>query len=376
MRVCVTFHNDIFTPWPATSIIHPVEVLIDAGHYLTVISWDKGKDDTIMEATLPVDRIRVKVPVRNSLSLYKFSKSLSAKIIELKPDLIFAFDLEVLLGSSYASRQLGVPLLYFAREDWPSMVRKEGGLRSVIRSYIFQKLERKIVSNYVDHAYSVNEERGRKFEDWGVPYSTIYTTRYLSELPPPLKKNERFSITVAGSLNEMNAIPTILKAIEEIDCDLYLIGGSKENVDAVKKIVESSNVKDRVIITGRLDSKEYYELISKCHIGLTLPYNTDPNQFYGITVKTWDYMAMGLPIVGSDFPVMKSIIQDQDIGVVVDPTSSDSVKRGILLVKKDMELKGERARKLFEAKYAWEKQRSILEQSHWIFKSNKKSIEH
>ena len=119
MKVCITFHNDIFTPWPSTSIIHPAELLLEAGHEINVLSWDKGRSVQIKEATLPVKREQVRVPVKNFTSYYTFSRKLSDRLVEESPGLIFAFDLEVLRGSADAARRLGVPLLFFAREDWP-----------------------------------------------------------------------------------------------------------------------------------------------------------------------------------------------------------------------------------------------------------------
>lgn len=370
MKVCVTFHNDIFTPWPATSIIHPVETLLEAQHEVTILSWDKGRKEKIREATLPVNRIRVNVPVKGNFSFYRFSKALSAELQKEKPDLIFAFDMEVLRGSFDAAKKLDVPLLFFAREDWPAMVRGNHNFTSFIRSLIFSRMEKTICKKKVEHAYSVNDERGQKYIQWGVPYSTIYTTRGLSELPPPSKKHDRFSVTIAGSLNEINALPTVLKAIKDIDCDFYLIGGSEENVKTVREIVQRSDVSGKVIITGRLDPKDYYEALSKCHVGLTLPFNTELNNYFGITVKTWDYMAMGIPIVASNFPALKEIIANQGIGVVVDPTSSEEIRNAILSLRERTDEIAPVSIQLFREKYCWDKQKLVLKKSHWIFNKN------
>lgn len=144
MKVCVTFHNDIFTPWPATSIIHPIETLLEAGHEVTVLSWDKGRGEKINEAILPVKRERIHVPISGNKSLYEFSNRLSQKIIEEKPNLVPAFDLDVLKGSADGADSLDVPLLFFAREDWPAMVKRGGDLKSLARAKVFARLEKKI----------------------------------------------------------------------------------------------------------------------------------------------------------------------------------------------------------------------------------------
>lgn len=371
MKVCVIHHFDVFTPWPATSIIHPIELLLSAGHEVKVFSWDKGRKQELRPATLPVEREQVKVPVGGVLSFYRFSKELSKKLQNEKPDLIFAFDLEVLRGASDAASKLNVPLLFFAREDWPAMVKRDGDLKSMVRSAAFRWMEKSICRSKVEHAYSINYERGKKYIEWGIPYTTIYTTKAISELPVPSVKNERFSVALAGSMQEMQAIPVILEAIKDIDCDFYLIGGKDEKMPEIRRMVEDSGLSERVHITGRLDPKDFYNELSKCHVGLTLPYKTDMNKYYGVTVKTWDYMSMAMSIVASNFPVQRSVVEGNSVGMVVDPTSPGEIRDAILSLKDKTEEMGQRARRLFEEKYCWEKQRERMKESHWIFQGNK-----
>ncbi len=374
MKVCVTFHNDIFTPWPATSIIHPVEVLLEAGHEVVVISWDKGRGEKLNEATLPVRRVRVELPVRNLLSLREFSRRLSSAIVEERPGLVLAFDLEVLSGSEMGANALGVPLLFFAREDWPSMVRGSGGLSSLLRSMAFSRMERRICKRSVAHAYSVNDERGAKYRGWSVPYTTIYTTRGLAELPAPGKKHSRFTVCIAGSMLEMQALPTVLDAMKEGDWDLRLVGGDEKNLPAIREMVESSGPEGRVSVTGRLPSAaEYYGEISRCHLGLTLPLNTDRNKYLGISVKMWDYMSMGLPQVVSNLPAMVSVMKGASngpVGLASDPLSSSELAECINYYRQnpaEAQRAGTEARRLFEERYCWERQKEALKASHPVF---------
>ncbi len=378
MKVCITFHNDIFTPWPATSIIHPVELLLEAGHEISVLSWDKGRSVQIKESTLPVKREQVRVPVRNFASFYTFSRKLSDRLVDESPGLIFAFDLEVLRGSANAARRLGVPLLFFAREDWPSMVRGSGTISGIMRSIAFARLEKSICTNAVEHAYSVNPERGEKYVGWSVPYTTVYTTKALSELPELPPRNSGFTLALAGSMLEMQALPRILEAMKGVDCNLRLIGGDEKNIPGVRKIVDNSGLSGRVTFTGHLPSlSDYFSEIGRCSVGLTFPLNTDMNKYLGISVKMWDYMAMGLPQIVSNMPAMASIMKgngSQSIGLTADPQSTEEIAKAISYYashREEAEAAGMLARNLFIEKYCWDRQKEILRQSHWVFRGNR-----
>jgi glycosyltransferase involved in cell wall biosynthesis len=375
MKGCVTFHNDIFTPWPATSIIHPVQVMLEAGHSVTVISWDKGRGVVPKEATLPVKRIQVKVPVKGPLTLLRFSSELASAIINESPDFIMAFDLEVLRGSAIAARKLRVPLLYFAREDWPAMVRGQGGISSFLKSIAFAYIERTTCRRYVEHAYSVNPERGEKFVKWGIPYTTIYTTRGLSELPPLQVKHGRFSVAFAGSMLELQALPYVIRAMKGLDCDLILIGGDEKNIARAREIIANAEEKVSIKATGHIPQDiDYYREVGKCHIGLSLPVNTDRNKFFGISVKFWDYMSMGLPQIASNLPAMARILKGEGnvaIGRTVDPYSPDEIRSALLFYmnnREEMVRQGKEARRLFEEKYCWDVQKEKLKASHRVFR--------
>lgn len=377
MKISVTFHSDIFTPWPATSIIHPLELLLEAGHEVSVFSWDKGRPVQIREETLPVKREQVRVPVKNFTSFYAFSRKLSDRLVEEAPGLIFAFDLEVLKGSADAARRLGVPLLFFAREDWPSMVRGSGTISGIMRSIAFARLEKRICTKAVEHAYSVNPERGAKYVNWSVPYTTVYTTKALSELPELPPKNNGFTLALAGSMLEMQALPSILEAMKSIDCNLRLVGGDEKNIPGVRKVVEGSGLEGRVAFTGHLPSlSDYFSEIGRCSVGLTFPLNTDMNKYMGISVKMWDYMAMGLPQIVSNMPAMAAIMKgdgSQSIGLTADPQSPEEIARAISYYanhREEAENAGRLARKLFVEKYCWDRQKEILRQSHWIFRGS------
>jgi len=75
--------------------------------------------------------------------------------------------------------------------------------------------------------------------------------------------------------------------------------------------------------------------------------------------KFFEYMAAGLPIVASDFPAWKKLIQDQGLGFCVDPEDSQSVADVAAWLKSNPEearAMGERGRELVRTRYSWEKE--------------------
>jgi glycosyltransferase involved in cell wall biosynthesis len=79
--------------------------------------------------------------------------------------------------------------------------------------------------------------------------------------------------------------------------------------------------------------------------------------------KFFEYMAAGLPILASNFPVWKSLIEGNGVGICVDPGSPDAVRDAVRwLVGHPEEAKamGERGRAAVLSTYNWDKEAARL----------------
>ena len=70
----------------------------------------------------------------------------------------------------------------------------------------------------------------------------------------------------------------------------------------------------------------------------------------------FEYMAAQLPVIASNFPLWKNIIEENNVGICVDPDSTKEIEDAILILLNNKKLAkemGERGRKLVEEKYNW-----------------------
>lgn len=80
--------------------------------------------------------------------------------------------------------------------------------------------------------------------------------------------------------------------------------------------------------------------------------------------KFFEYMAAGLPILSSDFPTWRALIEPDACGLVVDPADSDAIVAAVMRLHEDRQLAvdmGERGRKVSQERYSWQAQaRNLL----------------
>jgi glycosyltransferase involved in cell wall biosynthesis len=117
-----------------------------------------------------------------------------------------------------------------------------------------------------------------------------------------------------------------------------------------------------VRIRGYLLPAAGWRIIARCHIGLAL-LQPIPNYYDSYPTKMFEYMAMGLPVIVSDFPLYRSIVEKENCGICVDPDSpeeiADAVQRLLDNPEQAKEM-GMRGRAVTQKKHNWENEQGKL----------------
>ncbi len=113
---------------------------------------------------------------------------------------------------------------------------------------------------------------------------------------------------------------------------------------------------DRVLETGYLNRREVRALLGESQAGLVVLHPLE-NYQVAYPVKMFEYMASGLPVIASDFPLWRSILDEAACGLLVDPLDPKSIAaamRWIMEHPSEARAMGERGRQAVLRKYNWE----------------------
>lgn len=101
---------------------------------------------------------------------------------------------------------------------------------------------------------------------------------------------------------------------------------------------------------------EVANLLGNARSGLVLLHPI-PNYIDAQPTKMFEYMAAGLPVIASDFPLWRQIIEGSQCGLLVDPLNPQAIAdamRWILEHPVEAEAMGQRGRKAVEETYNWD----------------------
>jgi glycosyltransferase involved in cell wall biosynthesis len=388
--VCFVLHADLFTPWPIMRAMKEIEVLRKHGYDIFVVSWIKDKlelPEIEEREEIKVHRFFLPPPKKSILKRFlayrRILKEMSKKIIEIKPDFIVAHDLEILKAAVMAQKALDVPLFFDAHENWPAMVAEN----SKMEARFFTRLEKKLLKN-VTYSYTYGDDLTEKYKGMGYPAVSLYNSKSVDSIPKinetdigemsdkfDLKKDD-FIIGFSGSVNLENGTQQVIDSLKNLpkNFKFFVVGGSgrKEDLEKVKKYVKQRGVQDRVILTGRVKSEDLLRYSAVFDVGTALFQPLNPNQIARVPNKLFDYMAMSVPIIVSDFPNMrKVVVKDAKCGVAVSPMDINAITKSILNFSKnpaEAKKMGENGRTKFEKLYSWDVQKKKLMNSHPLWR--------
>lgn len=290
---------------------------------------------------------RMTLAVRN---VYRLAKNLNSDIYHLHdPELIF---IGVLL------KLKGKKVIFDAHEDLPKQILGKPYLNWVTRnvlSWIFTFIEF-TVCRVFDYIITATPIIATKFKMINSNTLDINNYPILGELrmdvPWSQRKNE---ICYIGGIAEIRGIREMIKSLEKIQVDttLHLVGDFSE-VNIKEEVMKTAGW-SKVKYHGNLNRKQVAEILSQVKCGLVL-FHPFPNHTDAQPNKMFEYMSAGIPILTSDFPLWRQIVEGNDCGLCVNPMDTASIAQSIDTILTDdnhSRQKGENGFQAVVNQYNW-----------------------
>ena len=170
----------------------------------------------------------------------------------------------------------------------------------------------------------------------------------------PISKN---LVVYTGKPYKDRGAEILVESAEFLDDStlVLIVGALPEDLKRINRTVEEKNLQSKVRIEGHKPSYEIpmYQLAADV---LVMPYSENWGlQKWASPVKMFEYMASGNPIVSTDFPNIREVLNGEN-SVLVPPGDSRALARGIKKCLEDKEFSrsiGMRARTQV-SEYSWE----------------------
>ena len=132
-----------------------------------------------------------------------------------------------------------------------------------------------------------------------------------------------------GSLSKNRGVENLYRVSERLPPNVTIDLYGKFDSDGLYEQLESTYPNNQVIYHGYIDQDLLVPSIAGSIGGIVtlLPL---PNYIEALPIKMFEYMASSIPVIASDFPIWRDIVDSCNCGILVDPSDCEQILDALL----------------------------------------------
>lgn len=155
--------------------------------------------------------------------------------------------------------------------------------------------------------------------------------------PATPEAGARFTVGFVGTLRPWHDVPTLADAFAALVAEdptyQLLIVGDGPLGQQLRSWVETTGLEDHVELTGAVAPDRVPDLLRRMDLAVA-PYPRI-DDFYFSPLKIYEYLAAGLPVVASDVGDLRSVLEGDRLGTLVEPGDPTALARAIRSLRAD-----------------------------------------
>lgn len=289
-------------------------------------------------------------------------------------ELLHVHDLPLVGEAVRVGGSLGVPVIADLHENYPAglQVWYTNSLKkkTIYKLDRWAKYERDVLME-VDAVIVVIEESKKRIMSLGIPEEKIFVVPNTAssdrkDIPvdPVILERYRdhFTLSYVGGFAPhrgldivIRALPLVAKSVPSIK--LVLVGGRNPSYRKyIERLAKELGCFEMVEMTGWLPFEKIWSYIEASDVCL-VPHTRNPHTDTTIPHKVFQYMMLGKPVIVSDCPPLKRVIEESGGGFSYKHDDPSGLAEKIIDLYGDGELRkrlSDNGKKAFNEKFNWE----------------------
>ena len=288
-----------------------------------------------------------------------------------KAAVFVANDLDTLPANYFAYRikkifsNKDLKLVYDSHELFTE-VPELNGRKLAKKTWLFFE---KLLLPQIKNAYTVCDSIAQYYyQKYGVKMQIIQNLPICKNNESPFLKScieipeNKKVILYQGALNIGRGLEHIIQIMDRIDESVLLIAGTGDIAQYLKKLVAKKGLNEKVIFTGSIPLENLSCITKRANLGLVLQEDISLSYRYVLPNRLFDFIKAKVPILASDLPEIRKIVEKEKIGLLVDDFNPDVLLEKVnkLLNHKDLIRDLKQNMENCASKYCWETQEDKL----------------
>ena len=308
---------------------------------------------------------------KGSMFYFEYNLRLFFYLLKSNIDVFVSNDLDTLPANYLASRIKQKQLIYDSHEYFTEVPELIG--RPVVKS-IWTWLEKRLVPK-VDAAYTVCDSIAEVYSDlYKVDFKVVRNLPVCSQLEKPehqkKAEDEPKIILYQGALNLGRGVGTAIRAMQYLEGVELWLAGDGDLTSQLKELVVEMKLESKVKFLGRLPLHQLHEVTRRADLGISLEEDLGLNYRFALPNKLFDYIQAGVPVLVSNLPEMRRIVERYQVGIIAETYQWKAVSELMKSVLFDSE-KNEIWKanlKIAAKELCWEKEEKIIQEVYMAYK--------
>jgi glycosyltransferase involved in cell wall biosynthesis len=293
---------------------------------------------------------------KTAYGVYRLARSIDADAYHFHdPELI---PVALLLGRG------GKRVIYDSHEHLPQQILTKPWIAAPLRRPLarFAEIGERLAARLVSAVVTAEPYVRRRFTGAAARTVTVNNFPMLDEFPATNLDWEARDLAVcyAGAITELRGAREMVEAIARTDSRLLLAG--RFDPPSLARDLSNDAGWSQVDFMGHLSREDLARTLARARAGLVVLHPI-PNYVEANPTKMFEYMSAGIPVIASNFPAWRSIVDRHECGICVDPGSPEEIAaaiRWILANPGEAQRMGENGRLAVERLYNWGAERRML----------------
>ena len=296
------------------------------GYEVTLVVAD-GNGDEFKDGVRIVD---VGKPFGRLDRVLGITRRVFRKAIEQDADIYHLHDPE-LLPAGLRLKRLGRLVVFDSHEDVPRQILGKSYLPPVVRGMLSRWMDRyeRHACPRMDGIIAATPFIRDKFLGMHARTVDINNFPILGELDVPVPWTQKQTeVSYIGGLGAIRGVREIVRAGELLRSYARINLAGRFSERDVEREVKAKPGWSRVNELGFLDRQGVRDVLRRSVAGL-VTLHPIINYLDALPVKMFEYMAVGIPVIASDFPLWRKIIESNKCGLLINPLNPSAIAEAI-----------------------------------------------
>ena len=291
--------------------------------------------------------------------IFKTTKKVLEKAIELDSDIYHLHDPE-LMPVGLKLKKMGKQVIFDVHENIVKQIKDKKYLNYFVRnilSYIYAKYEKRALKKFNILVLAENS-----YVEY---YSKLSKSIEVVLNMPDIKPLQRYQVEnrkenglfYIGGISNDRGLDVTLEAIrilkDEIpDVYMHYVGNTYNDI---LKSIKVDDIQKNIKFYGSMPLFEgmKYSMYAKVGLSILKPIG---NYTESYSTKVFEYMAIGLPVITSNFELYKKVVEKYNCGLCINPCDPQEIAEAIRYIMqqpKEAKIMGENGKKAVLERYNW-----------------------